>query len=170
MKSFENSFGESLHIPQILISIIRQIGEYKGKQDLFAKQAPEMLENLRRIAVIQSTESSNRLEVITAEPKRLHQLMAEKTDPKKRSESTILAAYKEFENRLGSISSGRGSKTDMVLSAIDGIIGDFSLSDLERTCPSVGRDWIRKLLQNLKSDGKVESLGKGRYARWRKIQ
>jgi hypothetical protein len=84
--------------------------------------------------------------------------------------STILAAYNEFENRVGKISSGAGSKMDMVASAIESFIGDFTLSDLEQACPTVGKDWIRKLLQRLKAEHKVKSIGKGRYARWRKIQ
>lgn len=84
--------------------------------------------------------------------------------------STILAAYNEFETRVGTIASGPGSKMELVLAAIDSFIGDFTLSDLEEACPAVGKDWIRKLLQRLKSDGKVEAIGKGRYARWRKIQ
>jgi len=84
--------------------------------------------------------------------------------------STILAAYHEFEQRLGRLSSGHGSKADMIQNAIDGFIGDFSLSDLENACPSVGRDWIRAVLQRLRKEGKVEVIGKGRYARWRKYQ
>lgn len=83
--------------------------------------------------------------------------------------STILAAYREFEKRLGTVSSGHGSKTGMVLNAIDGIIGDFTIADVEKACPMVGRDWIRTLLKRLKNEGTVAALGKGRYARWRKL-
>ena len=66
MHSFQSDFLEKLHIPHGLIGVIRQIGESKGKQELYKLQAPEMLENLRQVAVIQSTESSNRLEGVTA--------------------------------------------------------------------------------------------------------
>ena len=38
----------------------------------------------------------------------------------------------------------------------------------ENAVPNVSRDWIRALLQKLRKEGKVEALGKGRYARWRK--
>lgn len=348
MKSFEKQYLDNLPIPHRLLTLIRQIGEYKGKQDLYRQQAPEMLENLRHVAMIQSTESSNRLEGITADFKRIKEIVEEKTAPANRSEgeiagyrdvlstihtnwehipfrdgvvlqlhrdlmkytgkeggrwkstgneitetlpdgskrvrfvpvephltpefmrllherfdlyftagshdpllliplyvldflcihpfldgngrmarlltvlmlyqngyevgryisleriveqtkesyydtlyrssqgwhngkhdslpwveyflSTILAAYREFEARVGAVSSGHGSKTEMVVSAIDSFIGDFTISDIEKACPAVGRDWIRTLLQRLKTEGKVESLGKGRYARWRKIQ
>jgi Fic family protein len=348
VKSFDPGYLSRLVIPHPLVATIRQIGEHKGRQELFNQQAPEMLENLRRVAVIQSTESSNRLEGITADPKKIEELVEEKIAPANRSEaeiagyrdvlntihtnyehipftvnvvlqlhrdlmkytekrggrwksapneiaeflpdgtkrirfvpvepyqtaeymsvlhgrydegtrnlvldpliliplyvldflcvhpfldgngrlarllsvlllyrngyevgryislervveqtresyydtlygssqgwhegrhnvlpwveyflSTILAAYREFESRLGRLSSGHGSKTDMVLNAIDGFIGDFSISDVEKACPMVGRDWVRALLQRLKQEGKIEALGKGRYARWRKVQ
>jgi hypothetical protein len=45
-------------------------------------------------------------------------------------------SYREFESRLGRVSSGHGSKTDMILNAIDGFIGDFSISDIEKACPT----------------------------------
>ena len=44
------------------IASLRQLGEYRGKQELFARQRPEVLETLRTAAVIESSESSNRLE------------------------------------------------------------------------------------------------------------
>jgi len=53
-----------------LFQTIRLVGEYKGKQDLYLNQTPQTLERLKEIAVIQSTESSNRIEGITAPPAR----------------------------------------------------------------------------------------------------
>lgn len=348
MHSFDEQFLANLQIPHHLVSSIRQIGEYKGKQDLHKQQMPQVLENLLHVAIIQSTESSNRLEGITAEFHRIRDLVEEKTTPEDRSEaeiagyrdvlntihsnhqnipftvgmvlqlhrdlmkyagkeggrwksvqneitqtnpdgtrqirftpvepfqtaefmetlhrrfdetlrrqiidplilislycfdflcihpfldgngrmarlltvlllyyydfevgryisleriveqtkdsyydtlyrssqgwhegrhdilpwmeyliSTILAAYREFENRMERLSKGRGSKAEIVQNAIDGFIGDFSLSDLENACPDVGRDWIRALLQRLRRENKVEVIGKGRYARWRKVE
>jgi predicted transcriptional regulator of viral defense system len=58
----------------------------------------------------------------------------------------------------------------MVLNAIDGFFGEFTVSDIEKACPMVGRDWVRTLLQRLKQEGRIEALSKGRYARWRKVQ
>jgi Fic family protein len=84
--------------------------------------------------------------------------------------STILAAYKEFEARFTRVSSGRGSKTDIVMNAIDSIVGDFSVSDLEKACPDVSVDMIRHVLKKLKKEGGISSLGKGRFARWRKVK
>ncbi len=348
MKSFEKSFLDRLTIPHGVISVIRRIGEYKGKQDLYGQQAPEVLENLRRVAIIQSTESSNRLEGITADQKRIQELIEEKATPEGRAESeiagyrdvlnqihinfksiplssqtllrlhkemmkytdkeggvwksrdnaifeyypdgssrvrfvtvpanltpgfmvdlhqrysnlarenaidplmliplyvldflcvhpfldgngrmarllsvlllyqneyevgryisleriieqskqsyydtlyrsshgwhegnhdaspwmeywlsTVLAAYKEFESRIGKLTTGRGRKTEIVLNAIDGFLADFTITDLQKACPTVGRDLIRSILLRLRREGKLEPVGKGRYAKWRKIQ
>ena len=71
MKSFAPTYLERFVIPQRLLTTIRQLGEFKGKQELYKQQAPEMLENLRQVAMIQSTESSNRLEGIVADEKRI---------------------------------------------------------------------------------------------------
>ncbi len=94
MKSFEKNYIETLTILHRLITAIRQIGEYRGKQDLYRNQAPEMLENLRRAAMIQSSESSNRLEGITADIKRIEELVEEKTAPANRTEAEI-AGYRD---------------------------------------------------------------------------
>lgn len=99
MNSFAQTYLENIVVPQRLIAMIRQIGEHKGKQDLYKQQAPEMLENLRRVALIESTESSNRLEGIVADEKRLRALVAEKTAPANRSEAEI-AGYRDVLNTI----------------------------------------------------------------------
>jgi Fic family protein len=94
MKSFENGFIEKQIITQNLLQSIRAIGEYKGKQELFTEQSPQVLETLRTVAVIQSVESSNRIEGITASPDRIKELVADKTTPANRSEQEI-AGYRD---------------------------------------------------------------------------
>jgi len=101
MQSFIPERLANITLSNELVRMIRRLGEYKGKQDLFKKQAPEVLENMRRVALIQSTESSNRLEHITAEPQRLKELMAEKTKPQNRSEAEI-AGYRDVLNTIHS--------------------------------------------------------------------
>jgi hypothetical protein len=54
-----------------------------------------------------------------------------------------------------------------VLTAIRQQVGDFRLTDIERACPGVGREWIRSLLSDLKVAGEVSCQGKGPGARWR---
>jgi Fic family protein len=348
MSSFASGFLDRLLLPPTLIQTIRQIGENKGRQDLFRVQAPEKLENLRQVALIQSVESSNRIEGVTAPAERIEALIREKTTPQNRSEaeiagyrdvlaaihasasdipfnervvlqfhrdltkygtvpggvwkrvqneieevrpdgtrfirfrptqphltpdamqelhqtfrqslkdgrheplilialyvldflcvhpftdgngrmarllsvlalyhqgyeigryislerlieqtkesyydtlyrasqrwhenahdpvpwveywlSTILAAYREFESRIGQLSTGHGSKTDIVVTAIERMLGSFSISELATLCPSVSRDWIKAVLEQLKREGRLEVSGRGRGARWRKIE
>jgi Fic family protein len=339
---------DGLAAPPELVQIIRQIGEHKGRQDLLRLQAPEKLENLRQVAVIQSVESSNRIEGVTAPKERLAELVREKTTPRNRSEGeiagyrdvlatihasaadipftdnivlqlhrdlmqygtgtggkwkttqneieetradgtrfirftptpphqtaeamrglheafrvgmkegkyeplilialyvldflcihpfldgngrmsrllsvlalyhqgyevgryisleriieqtkesyyetlfiasqgwhegahnpmpwvsywlgTVLAAYRELESRVGAMATGHGTKADIVIATIDRIKGSFNLAELEAACPSVGRDWIRALLGQLKREGRLTSEGRGRGARWRKAE
>lgn len=80
----------------------------------------------------------------------------------------MLRAYREFEERVGSIRTRKGSKTDQIRNAVERKIIPFSISEIERDCPGVSRDLIRKVLRQLKADGFIESTGKGRYAKWKK--
>ena len=94
MLSFEEGFIESQQLNQRLLQTIRLLGEYKGKQELFKQQAPQVLGTLRQAAVIQSTESSNRNEGITVPLERIKKLVTEKTTPRNRSEQEI-AGYRD---------------------------------------------------------------------------
>lgn len=347
MQSFEAGFIEGQPITQGLLQTIRLIGEYKGKQELFKEQAPQALETLRQAAIIQSTESSNRIEGITAPLERIKELVAEKTTPRDRSEQEIagyrdvlntihasyahipftpgvvqqlhrdlyqfavaeggrwksvdneisethpdgtkvvrfkpvpayatpeamerlheqfntfwhsgeieplllipsyvldflcihpfsdgngrmarlltllllykagyevgrfislerivertkesyydtlyqssqvwhqgqhsllpwweyflgvvvLSAYREFEQRVGLVTSVKGAKTAMVLDAISNLPLEFSIRDLQERCPTVGIDLIRRILRQERDAGRLECLGRGPDARWRK--
>jgi Fic family protein len=79
---------------------------------------------------------------------------------------TLIDAYREFERRVGETASPRGAKAELVLNAIRTQVGEFRLADIERTCPGVGRDWIRSLLGKLRETGEVVCRGKGPAARW----
>ncbi len=80
----------------------------------------------------------------------------------------LRTACREFEDRLGQLKIPRGAKTEIVQQAIAQIPDEFSLTDLERACPGVSRDMIRRVLRQLKKDGRVECLGRGPGALWRK--
>ena len=80
----------------------------------------------------------------------------------------VKASYREFEERVGQMTSPRGAKTELVMSAIDGAIGSFRVADLQKQCPGVSVDMIRKVLKALQASGKVECLGRGQSAQWQK--
>jgi DNA-binding IscR family transcriptional regulator len=82
--------------------------------------------------------------------------------------STLKNAYVEFERRVGEMASPRGSKSALVEAAIMAKDGSFTLTALERDCPSVSRDLIRRVLGELRKKGTVESIGRGPGAAWRK--
>lgn len=99
MNSFGHAYLDKLVVPQRIITMIRKLGEHKGRQDLYKKQAPEMLENLRQVALIQSTESSSRIEGIVADDKRLRAIVEEKAKPANRPEAEI-AGYRDVLNTI----------------------------------------------------------------------
>lgn len=45
-------------------NLMAALGRYQGRQELYQHQAPQMLETLRQIAIVESTEASNRIEGI----------------------------------------------------------------------------------------------------------
>jgi Fic family protein len=67
--------------------------EARGKQDLWIRQKPEVLEVLREQAIIQSVESSNRIEGVTVARNRLRPLVIGRASPRDRSEEE-LAGYR----------------------------------------------------------------------------
>ncbi len=94
MKSFEHNYVLRQPLTPALLSTVRVIGEFKGKQDMWNERFPEVLKQLQEVAIIQSTESSNRIEGVTAPPDRLRELLAQKTTPANRSEEEI-AGYRD---------------------------------------------------------------------------
>jgi Fic family protein len=76
-------------------------------------------------------------------------------------------AYHEFEERIGQTASPRGAKADEVVRSISRQTGQFRIVDVERACPGVGREWIRRILAGMKERGEVAVEGRGPAARWR---
>jgi len=68
--------------------------EARGKQDLWIRQKPEVLEVLREQAIVQSVESSNRIEGVTIPADRLRPVVLGKAKPRDRSEEE-LAGYRD---------------------------------------------------------------------------
>jgi len=78
----------------------------------------------------------------------------------------LLRAYREFEDRVGTIGLGKGSKTEQVRQIVDRRFGPFSISDIEADCIGVSRDMIRIVLRQLRDEGVITLQGKGRGAKW----
>lgn len=76
-------------LPLSSVWLLTDIAEAKGRQELYSKQSPQLLRILRETALIQSVESSNRIEGVTVSPERLGPLVEGSTRPRDRSEEEI---------------------------------------------------------------------------------
>ena len=82
-----------LSLPVNVYHMIASIHEYKGKQELYVENYPDILEKMIDVAKIQSTRSSNAIEGIYTNDTRLKELMKKKAEPKNRNEEEI-AGYR----------------------------------------------------------------------------
>ena len=99
MKIFDYSKLQNYAWDNEILGLVSQIHEYKGKQEYYMVQKPEVLDKLVEIAIVQSTEASNAIEGIRTTSTRLKQLCAEKTTPKNRDEREILG-YRDVLNTI----------------------------------------------------------------------
>jgi Fic family protein len=81
---------------------------------------------------------------------------------------TLKIAYSEFEEWVGQLRSPKGAKTEMITSSIERTLGTFRIADIQRECPGVSVDMIRRVLKKLREDGRVECLGRGQNAQWQR--
>lgn len=105
---------------------LTDISESKGKQDLYKSQSPQRLKSLKEHALIESAVSSNRIEGIEVDNK-----------------------------RIGTVIFGKS------------LLHDRSEEEGARSA-GVSRPMIRVILETLRREGKIEALGTGRGAKWRK--
>jgi Fic family protein len=80
----------------------------------------------------------------------------------------LKTAYKEFEERLGQTAAPRGEKTELVTRTIRNAEGTFRVADLQRACPGVSIDLIRATLKKMRAAGRIECLGRGQSAEWKR--
>ena len=78
----------------------------------------------------------------------------------------MLAAYKDYEQRVGSLRTGRGAKGDQVRQAVERKLGPFRAADIEAESPGVSHEWVRRVLREMRDEGLIEFQGKGPGARW----
>lgn len=80
----------------------------------------------------------------------------------------LVRVSKEFEAKIGRLRSARGEKTAAVRAAVGRQKSVFRVADIRAACPGVGIDLIRRVLADLRDEGKIAALGTGRSARWEK--
>lgn len=90
MHSFKPEFLKSITLPLGMSWLLGECMEAKGKQQLWEQKKPEILKALKDLAMIQSAESSNRIEGIEVDRQRLKPLILGKTIPQSRPEEEMM--------------------------------------------------------------------------------
>src|SRR5271169_5672858 len=99
MMTFRDHRLRNFAAPMSTTWLLNDIAEAKGKQELYTRQSPQLLKALREMALVQSVESSNRIEGVTVEADRLRPLVLGNARPKNRSEQEI-AGYRKALNLI----------------------------------------------------------------------
>ena len=89
MGTFSKKYLDSIMFHPSTTWYLSQCSEARGMQELWKKVRPEILNKLKESAIIQSTESSNRIEGVEVEKDRLTPLVLGNTRPRDRSEEEI---------------------------------------------------------------------------------
>ena len=89
MKTLQQFDKKIENIPTATSWYLADLGEAKGKQELFTKQSPQKLKVLREHALIESAVSSNRIEGVLVDEKRVATVVFGKTHLKDRSEEEV---------------------------------------------------------------------------------
>ena len=75
--------------------------------------------------------------------------------------STVIAAYRDFEERIDIVSDST-SAMEMVKKAIETKIGKFTKTDIVSLCPSISASSVESSLKKLTRDGIISKHGAGR--------
>jgi len=89
MMTFRQFASKPESIPASTSWYLADLGEARGKQELFTKQAPQKLKVLRENAMIESAVSSNRIEGITVEQARVKTVLFGKPPLRDRNEEEV---------------------------------------------------------------------------------
>jgi len=82
------------HVPVATAWLLAEIAEARGRQELYTRQSPQALKALREMALVQTVESSKRIEGVEVAPERLRPLGLGRARPADRSEAE-LHGYRE---------------------------------------------------------------------------
>ena len=89
MMTFRQFGSKPESIPATTSWYLADLGEARGKQDLFTKQSPQKLKVLRENAMIESAVSSNRIEGVTVDQARVRTILFGKPPLRDRNEEEV---------------------------------------------------------------------------------
>lgn len=131
MRSLTHQFLKRYQLTSEQMPTITLLAESRGRQQLYTQQAPEILETLQQTAQVESVESSNRLEGISAPKERLKALVLKSSAPKNRSEQEI-SGYRDALNLIHESYEHMPFSTNVILQLHDMVY---------RYLPSKGGKW-----------------------------
>src|SRR5438552_12473600 len=100
MMTFRDQRLRDFLVPMSTAWLLNDMAEAKGKQELYTRQSAQVLKALRQMALIQSTESSNRIEGVTVAPERLRPLVLGNSTPRSPSSAAATSSSKSALGRL----------------------------------------------------------------------
>jgi hypothetical protein len=166
MRSFEHGYLFDTPISHSLLMAMRSLGEFRGRQVLYCYEVGRYI-SLERI-VEESKETY--YEALLKSSRGWHEGEHDLRPWWNYFVGMLTAAYKEFEVRVGTITSARGAKREMVRDAIGRMTGRFSIDELRRVSPGVSYPTLQRALADLRRDGRIRSLGRGPNAKWEVIR
>jgi len=89
MMTFRKGRLRELALPARTVRLMAEIAESKGRQQLYAKRAPQLLRALRAAAFVRGVECSARVDGVTVAPDRLLSLIRGHIKPRNQSEKEI---------------------------------------------------------------------------------
>lgn len=89
MKTLRQLSTKPETIPAITSWYLADLGEARGRQELFTMQAPQRLKVLREHALIESAVSSTRIEGVTVDESRVHTIVFGKSHLRDRDEEEV---------------------------------------------------------------------------------
>jgi len=89
MKTLEQFSQQTPSIPMTTVWLLNDLAEYRGKQELFTKQSPQKLKKLKEHALIESAVSSNRIEGVDIDRKRVGTVIFGKSLLQDRNEEEV---------------------------------------------------------------------------------
>jgi len=97
MSSFSKKYLDQIMIHPSIAWGISVCSEARGLQELWSRTRPELISQLKDSAIIQSAESSNRIEGVEIEKSRLKPLLMGHSKPRDRSEEEVLGYRKALD-------------------------------------------------------------------------
>ncbi|KEI69552.1 Fic family protein [Endozoicomonas elysicola] len=83
---------------------------------------------------------------------------------------TLIRAYDELEDKIHALQwqGSRAPKSQLVRMAIEQTSRAFSIADICLQIPTVSRELVKKVVQQMRAEGLLEPVGRGRGAQWQK--